>query len=340
MMAKAKLTALRYGFITFSMFISIGISRADDPKWNIARTTSPESEEEVRALQDTIKDVVDRVTPATVGLFVGQGAGSGVIVRDDGLILTAAHVIGEPGTPMRIVLSDGTIVRGNSLGLNRKIDSGMAIITSDPPKNATWEGAKDGKWPVAPIGDSDSLKKGQWVIALGHPGGPRENRSPPLRVGRYDQELRRANAMRTDCVLVGGDSGGPLFNLKGEVVGIHSRIGLLLEYNMHIPTSKFKDEWDAMQEEVALNEQPKVTVGIEFADNELTVDKVDEGSPAEDAGVKVGDKIVKLKDYKIESFDDLKKYLTGCPPRRRVELTVIRDGVEKVLKIEPRSNKE
>ena len=340
MMVNRHCSAMRFGVIACSIFFSMTSVQAVEPTWDPARTTSPESEKELLALQNTVKEVVDRVTPSTVGLFVGQGAGSGVIVRDDGLILTAAHVIGDPGTPMRVVLSDGTIVRGKSLGLNRKVDSGMAIITSDVPKDATWPGAKDGKWPTSPVGDSDALKKGQWVIALGHPGGPRENRPPPLRVGRFDRELDRQNAMRTDCTLVGGDSGGPLFNLKGEVIGIHSRIGLFLEFNMHIPTSKFKEEWDALQEEVTIDESPKVTLGIVFPDKSLTVESVDEGSAADDAGIQAGDKIVKLKKYKINNFDDLKKYLTGCPKGRKVQITIVRDGVEQVLNITPRSNKE
>ena len=330
---------LRGLFIVCCSLISSIQLNAAEPTWDPARVTSPDSVEELRALETTVKRVVEQVTPSTVGLFVGRGAGSGVIVSENGLILTAAHVIGDPGTPMRIVLSDGTIVRGRSLGLNRKVDSGMAIITSKPPKNATWKGAKDGKWPAAPIGESQDLKKGQWVISLGHPGGPRENRTPPLRLGRFDRQLEKQSAMRTDCVLVGGDSGGPLFNLNGEVVGIHSRIGIFLEFNMHIPTAKFQRDWDDLKEEVALDEDPKVTLGIVFPENSMTIEEVEEDSAADAAGLEVGDKLLKLKQYKIDNFDDLKKYLTGCPPTRSVELTILRDGEEKKLTIRPRSNK-
>jgi len=304
--------------------------------WDPARTTSPETVDELKALQAKVKEVVHKVTPSTVALLVGPGAGSGVIVSDDGLVLTAAHVIGKPGTTIRFVLSDGTVVKGKSLGLNKTIDSGMARITDKPPPDADWPGAKDGKWPAAEIGKGTELKKGQWVISLGHPGGPKQDRPPPVRVGRFENYSKSDHSLRSDCTLVGGDSGGPLFDLNGKVVGIHSRIGLFLEYNMHIPAEAFKDEWDEFVKG-EWTDKSKFSGGVEIGlvldedEESPTVKKVVEGGAADKAGIKVGDVIVKFDGETIHATDDLTQLLTGAEPGQKVEVEVLRG--EKTVKL-------
>src|SRR4051794_39957526 len=97
---------------------------APKPVWEPARATPPEDVKELRALQDTVKKVVDKTTPATVGVLLGMGAGSGVIVSPDGLVLTAAHVIEPGGANGSVVLylSNGKRVRGKVLGRNPKTD--------------------------------------------------------------------------------------------------------------------------------------------------------------------------------------------------------------------------
>src|SRR5262249_42657157 len=153
--------------------------------WDPERTTSPETADELRALESLIRDVTAKTQPSVVGLLVGPGAGSGVIVRADGLVLTSAFVVPRPGRSVRFILADGTQVRGRSLGTDARTDCGMARITDPPPKSAAWPGAAEGKWPAAPLGKGEDLKKGQWVIALGHTGGPKQDCPPPLRVGRF-----------------------------------------------------------------------------------------------------------------------------------------------------------
>src|SRR5205807_1727365 len=91
---------------------------------------------------------------------------------------------------------------------------------------------------------SADLKKGQWVITVGHPGGFRPDRSPPVRLGRVIESTK--SLVRTDCTIVGGDSGGPLFDMTGKVVGIHSRIGAPLSANIHVPVDTYRDTWDRL----------------------------------------------------------------------------------------------
>ena len=304
------------------------------PQWDTDRTTSPDTVTELKALQDRVKQVNADVGQAVVGILIGSGAGSGVIVSDDGLVLTAAHVIGKPKRKLAIVLQDGSIVSGESLGVNKDADSGMLRITGKPPKSATWPGAKDGKWPFVPLSESGELRKGQWVVALGHPGGPKRDRPPPVRVGRFDNYNKEQHALRTDCTLVGGDSGGPLFDLDGHVVGIHSRIGLFLEYNIHVPTEIFKSEWDDLLAGTVIDTSGKPELGITLdkVAKAATVADVTSGSPADKAGLKVGDVILKFEGKTIKSSDELIDLVSECRPSDTVTIEVQRGDKSVTLK--------
>jgi len=316
--------------------------RADAEKvvWEPARTTSPGSLAELRALEAQIKVVVDKTMPSTVAILIPGGAGSGVIVSEDGLVLTAAHVIGKPGRSVMFLLADGTIVRGKSLGVSRTNDSGMAKITDKPPTDAKWAGAKDGKWLAAEMGKSDdkNLKGGQWLVALGHHGGPQKDRTPPLRVGRYEKMLNpyrdEGYRLRTDCALVGGDSGGPLFDLSGKVVGIHSKISFALSSNMHVPIDTYRTEWDKLVKGENIGRTP-VEIGFTLDDEaeEPTIKTVTPDGTADKAGLKVGDVIVKVDREKIASADDFEQQHHGFDPGQTVTLTVVRDEKTLTLKM-------
>ncbi len=291
--------------------------------WDAGRATSPETVDEFKELQEQVKATHRKVQPSTVGLLVGNGAGSGVIVSDDGLILTAAHVIGRPGVNIKVVLADGKMVNGKSLGLNSKLDSGMAKITDKVPAGATWPGAAEGKWPKAELGTAAALKKGQWVMSLGHHGGPKRDRTPPLRVGRFQWLNKPENFLRSDCTLVGGDSGGPLFDLDGKVVGIHSKIGLFLEQNMHIPVEAFQDEWEKLSAGDDIGKL-SASLGAEF-DTEIDAPTV-LTPPRGRGGLKVGDVITKFERKPIKTRADLKAAVAKCRAGEEVDLEVTRNG--------------
>src|SRR6185295_19283905 len=116
-----------------------------------------------------------------------------------------------------LTFPDGKQVKGKALGANTGTDSGLIKITDE------------GKYPYCEMGNSADLKKDQWCVAIGHPGGLKPNRTPPVRLGRINGLPGKAEAdkvvwVTTECTLVGGDSGGPLFDMNGRVIGIHSRI--------------------------------------------------------------------------------------------------------------------
>src|SRR5262245_45630090 len=192
----------------------------------------PTSIKELKDLQSRVQDVYKKVTPAIVGIQIGGASGSGVIVTEDGYVLTAGHVSGKPDSECTVIFPDGKRLKAKSLGQNKGIDSGMLKIT------------ETGKYPHLEMGDSKLLQKGQWVVSLGHPGGFVPGRTPVLRLGRVINSTD--NLIQTDCTLVGGDSGGPLFDLDGKVIGIHSRIGLPISFNIHVPVATYRDTWDEL----------------------------------------------------------------------------------------------
>ncbi len=227
---------LAAGVLTFLLLFA-GPLRADvagpskPPAAPEATRPAPLTVDDLRALEKQVQAVVAKVRPATVGVAIGPNQGSGVLV-EGGYVLTAGHVSGLPGRDVVLHLADGRTVKGKTLGHNGSIDSGLIKIT------------EDGKWPTAELGNSAALKRGQWVVAIGHPGGFRPNRTPVVRLGRVLDA--GAGFIRTDCTLVGGDSGGPLFDLDGKVVGIHSRISTAITANVHVPVDTYTATWASL----------------------------------------------------------------------------------------------
>jgi S1-C subfamily serine protease len=209
----------------------------------IQKNATPTSVDELRAMEQYTQTIIEKVMPAVVCVRVGPGQGSGVIVDDEGHILTAGHVSGKPGQTAFIVLSDGMTLKAKTLGQYKSIDSGMVQIDLNLKENK--DKLKDKKLQHLEMGKSSELVKGQWVLGIGHPGGFRANRTPVVRVGRILHT--DTFVIQSDCTLVGGDSGGPLFDMHGRVIGIHSRIGgFTITENMHVPVDTFRTTWDKL----------------------------------------------------------------------------------------------
>jgi serine protease Do len=321
------------------LLVASASNRAADPKedvkWDTTRITEPEDLEDLKALQNRVKKVVDKCTPCTVAILIGFGAGSGVIVSEDGLVLTAAHVITgedpfgkaspyEAGKECEIVLPNGKKVKAKTLGVNSDTDSGMIQITE--------KGPNDGKWPFLPVAKSAELKKGLWVVSLGHPGGPKSGRPPVARLGRIVNNNK--DLVRSNCTLVGGDSGGPLFDLDGNVIGIHSRIGPTLEQNIHIPTEQFKIQWEKLVAgevfgaKVVKKPTAAPVVGVVFPDDEnddAWITQIEDDGPAAKAGLKIGDTITKINNAPIKSVKQFRDIIKDRKPDDVVKFTVRRN---------------
>jgi serine protease Do len=291
-----------------------------EPPAAAARPDRPASVEELKDIQSQVRAVTDRVIPVTVCLQVGSASGSGVIVSEDGLILTAGHVVaGEPGRPLTVVMPDGKKFKGKVLGFDPKIDSGMAQLTEKP---------EGGKWPYAEIAPSKELKGGQWVIATGHPGGYKQGRPPVVRVGRIGTptftQPDGVSFVQTDCTLVGGDSGGPLFDMKGRVIGIHSRIGEPINQNLDVPSDRYQDAWDGLTHGNVLG--VKAYLGVSMTDDAgCKVEEVKPRGPAASAGFKVGDVIVRLAGHEVGSYDEVVNLLKDTKPYSQIVVEVQRE---------------
>jgi serine protease Do len=286
---------------------------------------APTSVSDLRAMQDHVQGLVDQLKKCTVGVWVGPAWGSGVIISKDGYVLTAAHVAeaGRNRVPTdgqgaadrataRFKLADGREVKGKPLGLFRTLDAGLMKIT-DP-----------GEYPYADLGNSGKLKEGQWCIAMGHPGGFQEERGAVLRLGRIlfvDKE-----AITTDCTLVGGDSGGPLFDMEGRVIGINSRIAERLTTNMHVPVNAYNERgaWDRLVKGDVWGhlpgQNPWLGVGGDPDAKDAKIANVTSKSPAENYGLQVGDVILAFDGREIPDFSALKQAVDDCHPNEWVRL--------------------
>ena len=172
---------------------------------------------------------------------------------------------------------------------------------------------------------------GSGVMAVGHPGGLDEARGMVTRIGRILSSSKRV--IRTDCTLVGGDSGGPLIDMNGDLIGIHSRIGANLVDNLHVPADVYSENWDSLANALVLDGKP--SLGINVVDDSNVIKEVPEGRAADDAGLKVGDVIVEIDSIEITDKASLGKAIKtlDLKPNSKIEIVVLREGKEQGLEL-------
>ncbi|MGB7345908.1 MAG: trypsin-like peptidase domain-containing protein [Pirellulaceae bacterium] len=280
----------------------------------------PESIEHLQLLERQQRLVAKTAVPSTVSVKIGPAQGCGVIITGSGFVLTAAHVAMRPNKTAVITLSDGRNVMATTLGMNRNVDAGLIKIN---------DGQNGGQpWPHATLGTSDNLVAGMWCIATGHPGGYDQVRGPVTRVGRI--LAVRPGSIVTDCALIGGDSGGPLFDIAGRLIAVHSRIGNDVADNLHIQIDHYDYSWDRLANREAWGFLPgfKPVLGVKRAADtrRAKVGIVHRGSAAADAGIQSGDIIEQFGDQPIASFDSLKAAVADTMPGERVKVWVNRQG--------------
>lgn len=292
--------------------------------FDLQKNPVPETIADARLIEEHVTKLIDQCRKATVALKVGRAYGTGVIVSKDGLILTAGHVINRPGRDAEVTLWDGTKVKGVTLGRNRSLDSGMIQLPED----------RD--WPFAELSKEQSPYPGTWCLALGHPGGYDSERGIVARLGRTIISRRRF--LQTDCELVGGDSGGPLFDMSGRVLAIHSRIGEASNYNFHVPVTVFKEEWERLKNGEDFAGHSGALLGLGGVPNTgglgLKVTKVFPGEPAEKAGVQVGDIVVLFAAREVRTLDQLTELVGQELPGKIVTLEIIRNGASRKIEVE------
>jgi serine protease Do len=261
------------------------------------------------------------------GQMKTHALGSGLVIDNKGLILTNNHVV-EKATEIKVKLEKGKEYTAKVLGRDPKTDLALIKVKAD------------GDLPKPlPLGDSDTTRVGDWVMAVGNPFGLGETvtvgiisaRGRIIGAGPYDDFLQ------TDAAINPGNSGGPLFNMKGEVVGINTAIvaqgqgiGFAIPINMakellpQLETGKVVRGWlGVMIQEIT----PDLAKSFDLKDKKgVLVSEVTKGSPAEHAGIKQGDVITGFNGKPVEDAHTLPRLVAATVPDSKAKLDLVRDG--------------
>ena len=291
----------------------------EELKTILRRGGVPTSLKQLQLLEKQQQRVAARADSSTVSVRIGPAQGCGVIITGSGYVVTAAHVAMRPGKVAFVTLSNGRQVTATTLGMNRRVDAGLIRI--NPGQN----GGRP--WPHASLGTSENLVPGMWCVALGHPGGYSPARGTVIRVGRI--LVAEPKKLVTDCALIGGDSGGPLFNIAGELIAVHSRIGNDVADNLHVPIDQYDYAWERMATGQAWGFLPnfKPTLGVTGNQSEAQarIHEVKKDSPAERGGLLSGDIVERFGEKLISNFQSLKDAVADTMPGERVHIWVRRE---------------
>jgi serine protease Do len=276
---------------------------------------TPVSITDLKLMEQHVKTLVARVSATVVAVEVGYNSGSGVIISADGLVLTAGHVCGRPGRDVRFTFPDGKTARGKTLGVDRESDTGLMRITDSGP------------WPQAAMGELEQTRIGDWVLALGHPGGFDPRRSLVVRLGRIIRLV--PEVLQTDCTISPGDSGGPLFDMYGRVIGIHSAISRSVSENFHVPVTLFYSAWTQLvsgEKGGNLVDWPRAYLGATVVDDAggCRLSFVEANGPAFQAGLKVGDLVLKVDEREIKVSASFRRWVAEAEPGETLSLSIKR----------------
>lgn len=297
----------------------------------------------------TKSEAFEKVAPAVVivsangvtdysGIIPKQvdGMGSGFIINEEGYILTNYHVI-EGAKEVIVTLSDGRDVKAKVVNYDQNQDIAMLKLTDDSIKVPA----------IVELGNSDALKPGEEVLAIGTPLSKDFNQTV---TGGLVSAVNRTvetstgvklNLIQTDAAINPGNSGGPLINTKGEVVGINTlkMSGEAEGIGFSIPINEVKDRIDSLSKPILnlgvsireINEQLAKQYDMEEG---LYIIEVTEFSPAEKAGLKSGDLIVKFDGQRIKTFDELRAIRDTKKEGDVVKVEAIRNGQTKSFDIQ------
>jgi serine protease Do len=258
--------------------------------------------------------------------------GSGFIIDAAGLVVTNNHVIAD-ADEINVILNDGTTLKAEIVGRDTKTDLALVRVKPDKPLKAV------------KFGDSDKLRLGEWVIAIGNPfslggtvtAGIVSARNRDINSGPYD------NYIQTDAAINRGNSGGPLFNLNGDVIGVNTAIispsGGSIGIGFAVPSKTVVGVIDQLRQ---YKEVRRGWLGVriqqvtdEIADSlnvkptrGALIAGIDDKGPAKPAGIEPGDVIVKFDGKDIKEMRDLPKIVAETPVGKDVEVTIIRKGKE------------
>ncbi len=273
--------------------------------------------------------------------------GSGAIISSDGLVVTNEHVVRE-ATEIKVTLTDGRQFDGEVVASQRDYDLALVKIEGD-------------NLPVAELGDSDRLIIGEWAIAIGNPFGYLLQDPHPSVTAGVISALHRSvltseevvgvykDMIQTDAAINPGNSGGPLVNSAGQVIGINtfiiSQSGGSMGIGFAIPVNRVKYVMEEVSTYGRIREiwiglgvqelTPMLarSIGLEISRGVL-ISQIDEGSPADKAGLKRRDVIIKLDGQRVRNYDGARRAIFGARVGDVLEFEVLRDGNRHVMSVE------
>jgi S1-C subfamily serine protease len=265
------------------------------------------------------------------------GTGSGVIISQDGYIVTNNHVV-KDATELEVTLNNNKSYKAKLIGTDSKMDIALLKINADE------------KLPYSTFADSDQVKVGEWVLAVGNP----YNLTSTVTAGIVSAKARNLedngiqSFIQTDAAVNPGNSGGALVNARGELIGINTMIssptGSYAGYSFAVPSNITRKiiedimEFGGVQRGILgvegseLNSKISKELGLEDAEG-FYINKVTKNSGAEKAGLQKGDVIKKLDSQKITSFAELSGYISTKRPNDKVQVTYVRDGESKTIPV-------
>ncbi len=278
-------------------------------------------------VSQAFKEASRTIAPSVVNINAAwSGGGTGVLVGDDGTIVTNSHVIGNSNR-IRIELYDGRRFRARVLGRDRETD--VAVLKID---------AED--LVPAQLGDSSSLEVGEWILAVGNPFGSLGHTvtsgivSATGRVDLEVDEIFYQNFIQTDASIHPGNSGGPMVNLRGEVVGLNTAIdGRYSGIGLAVPSDMVRS---VLEQILRHGRVRRGFLGVEMrtfhqdetyaGPSRVRLSSVRKGEPAERAGLRVGDIVETFNGKPVRDDVELKYAIAEVPPGQRATIKVWRDG--------------
>jgi serine protease Do len=310
------------GLITM-LFLGLYFLHGDVVEVEAWKKKSPTDITDLLSIQERLRKLLPDAKRALVSIEAGDGAGSGVIVSKEGLVLTAAHVIGKTGKKMQVRLPNGKRASAITLGGSEISDAAMLQILGDE------------EWPFVPIANKGESQIGDWCFGLGHPGGFDKERGVVVRIGKII--AKKDETMQTDSRLLGGDSGGPLFDFEGQLIAIHSRVSQKPDQNFHVPVESFHANWDTFRDEELISydlmeDGGFFGVACEETDNGLIVREVISGTAAEKAGLKLNDILLEVNDEPLDSREEFIIIISSLKPGDEAKILYQRKGAQLSVK--------
>lgn len=332
-----------------SAYRTVNLSETEYPDFTYAAESAVDA---VVYVKVTIKTKMNSYADPFYRFFFGedmapqsreqQGSGSGVIIRSDGYIVTNNHVV-DGASKVEVTLNNNKTYPATVVGTDPATD--VAILKID----ATG-------LPVVPFGDSDKLRLGQWVIAIGSPYDLRSTitagivsaKGRQMQHGPGESQFKIESFIQTDAAVNPGNSGGALVNQKGELVGVNTAIvsqtGSFTGYSFAVPSNIVRR---IAEDLIDFGSVKRALLGISmtpiddkrakelklFSPNGVYIEDVQKGGSADKAGLKKGDVIIAVDSTEITTPSSVQEKVNSYHPGDKAKITVMRDGNKKVMEV-------